>query len=68
MCGQRIQLPAEWAGEAENLPEISGVPSATFCHNGRFFARAKEYADIMRMCKLATERHLAEQPNTQNTL
>ena len=66
--GQRIQLPAEWAGEAEKLPEISGVPSATFCHNGRFFARAKEYADIMRMCKLATERHLAEQPNTQNTL
>ncbi len=64
---QRIQLPEEWAGETTKLPEISGIRSATFCHNGRFFARAGEYADIISMCKIATERALIEKQKAQLT-
>ena len=55
---QRISLPAEWAGESEKLPEISGIQSAILCHNFRFFARAGEYSDIIAMCKIATEKYL----------
>lgn len=50
---QLISFPKEWAGQTENLPEISGVPGATFCHTGRFFARAKSKDDIINMCILA---------------
>ena len=57
MKGQRISLPEEWAGETSNLPEISGIPSATFCHNGRFFARANDYGDIIEMCRIATNEY-----------
>ncbi len=53
---QRIPLPEEWAGQVgSSLQEISGVLTATFCHNYRFFARANEYSDIIRMCQIATK-------------
>ena len=52
---RRIPLPEEWAGERERLPEISGFKSANFCHNGRFFARADDYNDIIEMCNAATK-------------
>ena len=54
---QRIPLPGEWAGETVNLPKISGVATATFCHNNKFFARASDYGDIIKMCRIATEKH-----------
>lgn len=57
MKKQRISLPEEWAGETSNLPEISGIPSATFCHNNKFFARANNYGDIIEMCKIATNKY-----------
>lgn len=51
---QRIILPSSWAGETENLPEITNVKSAQFCHQARFFARADDFEDIITMCRLAT--------------
>lgn len=55
LFSRRIPLPEEWAGETTKLPEISGFKSATFCHNGRFFARADDYNDIIEMCNVATK-------------
>ncbi len=60
---QRIPLPETWAGETTNLPNISGITSAIRCHNGRFFARAWDYSDIIKMCQLATKEFL----NNHNT-
>ena len=51
---KRIELPENWAGETIKLPEISGISSAIMCHKGRFFARAKEFDDILKMCSVAT--------------
>lgn len=51
---QLVPFPKEWAGgNEETLPEISGIADATFCHNGRFFARAKTKAAVIKMCKMA---------------
>lgn len=51
---QLISFPKEWAGGNEKtLPEISGIDDATFCHNGRFFARAKTKEAIIEMCRIA---------------
>lgn len=60
---QRIPLPISWAGESNNLPSISGIPTAIRCHNGRFFARAWDYNDIINMCELATKEFLENQNN-----
>ena len=57
---QRVPLPKNWAGETTDLPVISGVRTATFCHGGRFFARAKELSDIVIMCNLAREEYNKE--------
>jgi len=54
--GQRIPFPKAWAGKTDELPEITGVPTATFCHNGCFFVRAKEKDDVTALCKLAMNR------------
>lgn len=50
---QRISFPKEWAGQTENLPEISGIKDATFCHNGCFFARAKTKEGVIALCENA---------------
>lgn len=60
LFSQRVSLPENWAGETNNLPEISGVKSATFCHNGRFFARANKRDDIFKMCDIATKEYKKE--------
>ena len=52
---QRIPFPIEWAGKTDELPKISGISTATFCHNFRFFARADNKEDIIKMCKIATD-------------
>ena len=54
---QLIPFPAEWAGlnEKTMLPAVCGVQGATFCHNGRFFARANTEYDIVKMCRIAIE-------------
>ena len=51
--GQRISFPKAWAGKTDDLPAITGVPTATFCHNGCFFVRAQEKDDVTALCKLA---------------
>jgi uncharacterized UPF0160 family protein len=52
----RADLPMAWAGlrDAE-LAAASGVPDATFCHNGRFIAAAKSFEGIRAMAKLALQ-------------
>ncbi len=51
---QLVPFPKKWAGGNEKtLPEISGIQDATFCHNGRFFARSKTKESILKMCEIA---------------
>ncbi len=52
---QRIPFPKSWAGQTVNLPEISGIKEATFCHNNLFFARANTKDAIIQMCQKAME-------------
>lgn len=52
---KRIPFPEEWCGQLMNLPSISGIPDATFCHINGFFARAKTKEAIIEMCNKATE-------------
>lgn len=50
----RADLPAAWAGLVnEDLEAASGVPGATFCHNGRFIAAAKTRAAALTMAEIA---------------
>ena len=59
---QRADLPQAWAGLTDAaLEEASGVPGATFCHNGRFIAIAKTREAIVRMAALAVAEHEAGQ-------
>ena len=50
----RADLPESWAGlrDAE-LAAVTGVPDATFCHNGRFIAAVKSYEGARAMAALA---------------
>lgn len=51
---QLVPFPKEWAGgNEETLPEISGIKEATFCHNGRFFVKARTKYAIIEMCQIA---------------
>ena len=53
---QRISFPTEWAGLTTTLPVVSGVETATFCHNNLFFVRAKTKEDVIKLCKIAIEK------------
>jgi len=52
----RADLPAAWAGlrDAE-LAAVTGVPDASFCHNGRFIAAAKSFEGTLAMARLALQ-------------
>lgn len=52
----RADLPEPWAGlrDAE-LAAVTGVPDATFCHNGRFIAAARSFDGVRAMARLALE-------------
>ena len=51
---KRIPLPETWAGLTNSkLAFETGVKTATFCHNGLFFARADKIEDIIELCILA---------------
>lgn len=52
---QRIPFPCEWAGLTTTLPEVSGVKTATFCHNNLFFVRAETKEDVIKLCEIAIE-------------
>ena len=50
----RKPFPAAWAGlEGEALQQISGVATATFCHNGRFLAGAGNREDALKLAHIA---------------
>lgn len=50
---KRIPFPHAWAGQTDKLPEISGIPGATFCHNNCFFVRGETKETVIEMCKKA---------------
>jgi uncharacterized UPF0160 family protein len=50
----RKSLPQAWAGKnGEEMAKASGVPDATFCHNGRFLAVAKSKEGALKLAELA---------------
>ena len=50
----RKKLPAEWCGlRNEDLQKITGVQTATFCHNAGFICVAETMDDAMMLAKLA---------------
>jgi uncharacterized UPF0160 family protein len=52
----RADLPEAWAGLRDaDLALVTGVPDATFCHNGRFIAAAKTYDGIRELARLALQ-------------
>lgn len=53
----RLDLPAAWAGLRDGqLAEVSGVPDAVFCHNGRFIGGAVSLEGALSMARLALSR------------
>lgn len=52
----RADLPESWAGlRDDDLAQVTGVPDAKFCHNGRFIAAAKSYEGAYAMAKQALQ-------------
>jgi uncharacterized UPF0160 family protein len=50
----RKDLPKEWAGlREEELARVSGVPDATFCHNGLWLAVAKSKEGALALAEMA---------------
>lgn len=50
----RKSLPESWAGlQDEELAKVTGVPDATFCHNGRFLAVAKSKEGAIALAQKA---------------
>ena len=58
-CGEgdgaaKCPFPADWAGKsADALQKMTGLPSLTFCHNGRFLIAADRREDALQACRLA---------------
>ena len=56
----RADLPASWAGLTNGeLEAASGVPGASFCHNGRFVAAARTREAALAMAEIAVREALA---------
>lgn len=56
-------FPAAWAGEPSwDLPRISGVPSMSFCHNGRFLITVSKLDDAYLACQIAMRSSLHRTP------
>lgn len=50
----KCAFPKEWAGKSKNeLPDISGIRSLFFCHNGRFLISAESIEDAVLACRIA---------------
>lgn len=53
----KCDFPEEWAGKREDeLPRISGIPTLSFCHRGRFLISAGNLDDVIKACKLAQKK------------
>lgn len=47
-------FPFEWVGRSpEQLAKLTGVPGATFCHNGRFIVTARSKEGAQKLAELA---------------
>lgn len=54
---ETLRFPEDWAGKsAGELPGISGIPTLTFCHNGRFLISAETQEGAVQACHAARER------------
>lgn len=52
----RKKFPKEWAGlRNEELQKVTGVKSATFCHNACFICVTNELDDAIKLAKIAVE-------------
>lgn len=52
----RKKFPGKWCGlRNEELQHITGVKTATFCHNAGFICVAEQLEDAMKLAKLAVE-------------
>ncbi len=52
----KCDFPEQWAGKtAEELRQISGLSTLTFCHKGRFLISADCLEDVIKACHIARE-------------
>lgn len=52
----RKRFPESWAGlRNENLQNVTGIKSATFCHNARFICSATDKEGAIELAKLAVK-------------
>ena len=52
----RKKFPDKWCGlRNEELQHVTGVKTATFCHNAGFICVAEQLEDAMKLAKLAVE-------------
>lgn len=50
----RKRFPKEWAGlRNEDLQRVTGVKTASFCHNAGFICVADEFEDALRLAEIA---------------
>ena len=50
------KLPAKWCGlRNEALQKVTGVETATFCHNAGFICVAETMEDALKLAKLAVK-------------
>ena len=50
----KIPFPQDWRGKSpEELPNISGIKTLTFCHNSGFLITAGTFEDVIKACKVA---------------
>lgn len=53
----KCDFPEEWAGKnEEEIQEISGIRTLTFCHKGRFLISAGSLDDVIKACNLARDK------------
>lgn len=54
--GKRKALPEAWGGKrTDALAELTGCPSAVFCHGGLFICGADDQLDAIKMAHLAVD-------------
>lgn len=52
----RKKLPKEWAGlRNESLQDVTGVETASFCHNALFICVAQNLDDALKLAKIAVK-------------
>lgn len=54
--GQRKPLPEKWAGlRDQEMADVSGIKTATFCHLARFMCSAETFEDAMLLAEKAVK-------------